>query len=284
MTSSTPVFALALVLALGPGDPPGAAGTAQGAADEALASLRRSLGEHGIRLDLEHGFVVLPVRVLIREELLEYLLVGPRGQLHESLFVTEVQPSLVNAALLALGLEPGKNASWVQLEPAEAAPPAEGADARDDRPDFRVVPPEGDGLYLYAGWREGEEVFLYRVDDLISNLATRRSLPRHRWVFLGSRFATLREGEPEVFVADVEGNLINLSFFFQGNTLITAALPECEEQTIWVANAWLLPPRDTEVALFLSKERLESAGGAWQEALPVHAARTSGAAQPADAR
>lgn len=271
MSSPAPAL-LALLLASAPSAPPSRQEAPSGSAQDALTALRQSLAEHRIRLDLERGFVALPVRVLVRDELLEYVLVGPSGQLHESLFVTEVTPSLLNAALLALGLEPGKNASWVELEP----PPG----SADARPEFEVVLPEGDGLYLYAGWREGEEVFLYRVDDLISNLATGRSLRRHRWVFLGSRFVSLREGEAEVFVADVEGNLINLSFFFQGNTLVTAALPECEEQTIWVANAWLLPPRDAEVELFLCKERLETVTGGWDEALPVHPARTGGT--PAD--
>ena len=66
---------------------------------------------------------------------------------------------------------------------------------------------------------------------------TSRALTRHRWVYLGSRFQAPREGEPEVFVADLEQNLICLSFFFQGNTLLTAARPECEAQTIWIANS-----------------------------------------------
>ena len=71
----------------------------------------------------------------------------------------------------------------------------------------------------------------------MTNLTTGRSLRRHKWVYLGSRFAKVRaDDEEERFIADLEGNLINLSFFYQGNTLLTASLPQCVEQTIWVAN------------------------------------------------
>lgn len=261
--------ALALLVALLPlriagQDPAAPAGGSQGEA--AADALRAGLAEHGVHLDVERGLVSLPVRVLVRDELLEYVLVGPRGQLHESLFVTDVAPSVLNTALLALGLEPGQNARWRELGPA--AGEDGGSEDPGAPPRFEVSVPEGDGVYLYAGWREGPEVFLHRVEDLVSNLATGRSLQRHRWVFLGSRFAALRPGEPEAFLADVEQNLINLSFFYQGNTLVTAALPECEAQTIWLPNSWLVPPRDSLVELILSRERLATAPPGWEERLP----------------
>ena len=145
--------------------------------------------------------------MLVRDELLEYLLVGPRGQGHESLFTTDSGPSHLNAGLLALGVEPGSNARW---------------DVTPEEPELRL--PAGDGFYVYAAWRERDETYLFRVDDLLSNLRTGRSMPRHRWVFLGSRFSRPREDQPEVFVADHEGNLINIAFFFQGNTLLTPAV------------------------------------------------------------
>jgi len=215
----------------------------QGGDAGARAELQSALEKEGIGLDLERGIVSVPAKVLVREELLEYLLVGPNGATHESLFLTESRPSLVNAALLLLGVEPGRNAHWEEREGGDSQGPLR----------KRADPPQGDGFLLYAGWREAGESFFFRVEDLLANYETGRSLRRHRWVFLGSRFATLHEGGPEVFMADVEGNLINLSFFFQGNTLLTAALEECVEQTIWAANAWLVPPRGQPVLLFFSR-------------------------------
>ncbi len=226
------------------------------------AALEEILAASGMRFDAEAGIVSIPAAVLVTEDLLEYLLVGPRGAAHESLFVTEVRPSVLNAALLLLGVEQGRNASSEPIENHEA-----------DGETHRVLLPEGDGFYLYAAWREGEETYFFRVEDLLSNLATGRSMRRHRWVFVGSRFHAPRAGESEVFVADVEQNLVNVSFFFQGNTLLTAALPECIEQTIWAANPWLLPPRETSVELLFTRRRLDRLPEGWREGLPEYTRR-----------
>jgi len=93
-------------------------------------------------------------------------------------------------------------------------------------------------------------------------------------VYRGSRRgrAPGRAGEeprPESFAAESEGNLINVSFFFGGNTLVTAARAECIEQTVWVGNTWLLPPSSSPVEFFFSKEPLETVPDPWRETLPV---------------
>jgi hypothetical protein len=222
------------------------------------AALRQSLEEEGIVLDLESRLLSLPASVLIKNELLEYLLVGPNGAMHESLFLTRVRPSLLNAALLLLGVEPGRNAHWEERG---------GLDERG-RPNRSIYPPEGDGFYLYAAWREAGETYFFRIEDLVRNLESGRSLRRHRWVYLGSRFLVLKKDQPESFLADVEGNLINLSFFFQGNTLLTSAVEECFEQTIWAANEWLLPERGQPVRLFLAREPLDHLTPAMLATLP----------------
>jgi hypothetical protein len=243
---------------------------------EARTELREALGKEGIQLDLEAGVLSVPASVLIKNDLLEYLLVGPNGAMHESLFLTSVRPSLLNAALLLFGVEPGRNASWE--EPAASG--GDESERGEAGPEIRL--PEGDGFYLYAAWREAGETYFFRVEDLVRNLASGRSLRRHRWVYLGSRFFALKPGQPESFLADVEGNLINLSFFFQGNTLLTAAVPECYEQTIWAANEWLLPERAQPVRLFFARAPLERLASEQVAALPE--ARTgSGDAGEGDA-
>lgn len=222
----------------------------QDAAQEAFVQL---LQGQGLKLDVERGLLGVPVSVAIKHDLLEYLLVGPEGKGHESLFGTAAKPSLINAALLALGAKPGQNAAWVEPTASEPA---------------RLIPPSGDGFYLYVAWRERDEVYLYRIEDVISNVQTGRSMRRHRWVYLGSRFASPRPGEPEVFVADATHNIINLSFFYSGNTLLTAALEECQEQTIWSANSPLLPPTSQNVQLIFSKQRLSALAEDWITQLP----------------
>lgn len=233
------------------------------ATSQAGDSLEELLGAEGIELDRGAGAVSIPATMLVTRELLEYLLVGPAGSAHESLLATEATPSLVNAAILAAGVEEGKNAYWEAVEPFPTEEEiANGAEHH------RLVLPEGDGVLPYLAWREGKEVYLVRVEDALCDLAIGRSMRRHRWVFIGSRFATLRKGGPEVFVADEEQNLINLTFFTEGNTLVTAALPECETQTIWRANDWILPPRGESVRLILAHEALERVPEKFMASLP----------------
>lgn len=264
-------------------DEPAPAPDAGGLEDEAArAQLVEAMAQAGIRLDLEAEVVSIPATVQMRHEDLEYLLCTPRGQAHESLFLTEVSPTALNAALLALGLEPGKNARLVASELAldpgeinERGGPGAGeltAQAAASAPE--VLSPSGDGLYMHVGWREEDETYFFRVDDLIINLSSGRTLRRHAWVFLGSRLVRprVRAGQPtppEVFAAEIEGNLINISFFFGGNTLVTAARPECIEQSIWVANSALLPPMSAPVEFFFATRPLESVPADWRESLPV---------------
>lgn len=244
-------------------------------APPAEGELEAALVTAGLTLDRAAGVLSLPASVRVKNDLLEYLLVAPHGAAHESLFLTTVRPSLINAGLLLLGAEPGVNAYPEDLG---------GVDERG-RTERRVHPPAGDGFFLYAGWCEQGESYFFRIEDLLRNLASGRSLRRHRWVYLGSRFAALKPDAPESFLADVEGNLINLSFFFQGNTLLTAALPECAEQTIWAANEWLLPPTDAPVRLFFTRVPLETLPDGLRASLPeVPGEAPSGAQPPGNGR
>lgn len=261
----------ACALAWAPGSAPAPAPArpvappAQG--DDALG---QALAKEGLRLDRQAGVLALPAQVLIKNDLLEYLLVGPNGAAHESLFLTGVRPSLVNAALLVLGVEPGTNAKLVET----------GALDPRGRPERRVEAPTGDGFYLYAAWREAGETYFFRIEDLVRNLASGRSLRRHRWVYLGSRFQALKKDAPESFLADVEGNLVNLCFFFQGNTLLTAAPEECYQQTIWAANEWLLPERGQPVSLLFARAPLAALPAGWEGALPEVVPTPEGGDEP----
>ena len=216
--------------------------------------LVRSLAEQGVHLDPRAGLAAIPAAVEVVDDLLEYFLVGPGGARHETVFTTEVRPSVLNVALLSLGAEPGRNASWGPRDPMPSEDELRaGAQAYD------ITPPTGSGLYLYAGWRRGDEVFFFRAEDLVRNLATGQTMRRGQWVYLGSRLLPADPKGREEFAADVYQNLINIAWFSDGNTLLTGALPECLEQTIWMSNAWLLPARGEPVLIVLARERLERA-------------------------
>ncbi|MBI5363474.1 MAG: hypothetical protein HZA53_09880 [Planctomycetes bacterium] len=232
--------------------------------DDAVRKLVEALGTHGIRLDPERKLCSLEVKVGIRDDLLEYVLVNPLGQSHESLFTSDVPPRALNTALLALGVQAGEN-----VRVKEKDPPPTPEELRDGAPAYTIEPPSGDGFYLYAAWREADEIYWYRVEDLVRDLETGRGMRRHRWVFLGSKTAPDKKHPgQELFAAEVEGNLVNLALFEQGFTLVTTALPECIKQTIWLPNAWLLPERGEKVLLVFARERLTELPADWLERLP----------------
>ncbi|HVS19314.1 MAG TPA: YdjY domain-containing protein [Planctomycetota bacterium] len=251
-------FVLLLPLALS------TAGVAQdGPRPPGERELVASLAAQGIRLDPRAGTASVLATVEVDNDLLEYLLVGPGGARHETLLATDVRPSLLNVALLGLGVEPGRNATWTERDPAPSEAEREAGVAP-----YEVHPPEGDGFWLYAGWRRGDEVFFVRIEDLVRNLATGQTMRRHRWVYLGSRMLPAQGGESELFAADVYQNLINVSWFSDGATLLTGALPECLEQTIWMSNAWLLPQRGSALRLVFARERLDAPPPDLLEVLP----------------
>jgi len=212
------------------------------------------LAEQQVQLDPVRGFCAFPADVDIRDDLLEYLLVGPAGAAHESGFQTPVAPSALNVALLALGVEPGSNADWRPKDPL----PSE-AELRAGANPYEISVPAGDGFYLYVGWKQAGETYFFRVEDLIRNLGTGQAMTRHRWVYLGSRM--VRGGKKdasEVFAAEIYQNLINVAFFRDGYTLVTSALPECIDQSVWMLNAWLVPERGSRLEMVMSRSRIDA--------------------------
>jgi hypothetical protein len=217
------------------------------------AELEAAFAAEGLILDIEGGTLAVPTTICIRTDLLEYVLVAAFGAAHESLLATETSATVLNTALVALGAKPGKNVQWIEKTPAPTP-----EEVRDGAPTHDVIPPSGDLFLPYCAWREGEEVYFFRLEDLITNLRTGKSMQRHGWVYLGSRMVKPRpEEEQEILAAEMEGNLINLSFFRAGNTLFSAALDDCLHQTIWLPNSALVPERGAPVTLIFSRERLK---------------------------
>jgi hypothetical protein len=182
--------------------------------------------------------------------------VGAAGATHESMYSTAVPASVTNTALLLLGLHPGRNATWRAKDPR----PSE-EEMRAGVAPYEVTLPEGDALELHVAWRQNDELFFYRVEDLLRNLLSGASMQRHRWVYLGSKLLPpdpRKKDSKELFAADVYQNQINISYFSEAYTLLTAALPECVEQTIWLPNAWLVPQRGAQVAFFFSRGHLDA--------------------------
>ncbi|MEM8713001.1 MAG: hypothetical protein AAGG01_18775, partial [Planctomycetota bacterium] len=118
-------------------------------AGDAEAALEAAFGAAGVFVDRASGAVAFPVTTEVRAELLEYVLVNPHGAIHESLFVTGVDASVLGTAFLAVGVEKGKNVEYVARDP-----PPTPAEARAGAPTHDTIPPSGKPLYLHVAWRE----------------------------------------------------------------------------------------------------------------------------------
>ena len=245
----------------------------QAGQDDPAAALGALFADGGIDFEPDLGRVAIDGAVATRDDLLEFLLVGPGGSAYESLLRTDADPTLLNTALLALGLEAGRNARWVFADDGSAVALEEGERADSDGQwlegrDGRLEPPDGDGLLIYVGWADGDERFFFRVEDLIGNLDAYEPLPRQRWTYIGSRFVPDPDSDGELFLAALEQNLVNIAWFPDGNTLLTATAPICERQDIWAGNPWLVPDPGTPVRILFSREPVHALPADLAAALP----------------
>ena len=195
------------------------------------------------------GLLAFPARVEVRHDALEYLLVNPHGAVHEALFVTETDAEVLSASSQRVR-EPGTNVTFEAIDP-----PPHGRRCGPARRPTTWRSPSGKPVYLHAAWREAagaydekaaafpaESVHFHRLEDLVIDLERDRTMRRHGLVWLGSRMVeSEQQGGPERFAAKATGNLMCVSFFSQGDTLLTTAIPECVSQTAWIPNGWLMP-------------------------------------------
>lgn len=168
---------------------------------------------------------------------LEWLVCAPDSKEHESLVLTKVKPSLIHAALLALGLEPGEPGSW-----------------------------DWTGKTIKANAPRGSCVrVLVRVGDLtpvdirtwVKNLKSGQTLAHEHasegFIFAGSRLVE-RQGKTW-YQADREGGVVGLACF--SNELVAWSRmfnPDTGvEEPLWTANGAAVPPLGTAVRVILER-------------------------------
>lgn len=251
-------IALLLLAAAAFARPEAAPAAQEPAEDGAQTSLVAAFAEQGVRVDVEKGRIEIDASICQRYEPLEYLLVKqPEGKNHESLFACEgVSAEALNAAMLMLGVEKGRNGELLAVEPAPTL-----EEVRAGAATYTVQRASGDGFYIYATWEveeaDGVERYIYRAEDLVLNVRRESTFQRGKWVYLGSRFIKPHKDAKEFFAAEGEGNLVSLVYFSPANHLLTGADPAGDDQNVWYPNAWLLPPMGHPVKLIFSREPLD---------------------------
>jgi hypothetical protein len=215
---------------------------AQGGAADVAAAFAKA----GITVDLAAKSITLPVKMNRPADLLEYVLITRQGKAHEALLIADVQPSVLNAALLALGLVPGKNVSYKEKDPL----PTE-EEVRQGVDWLIVTPPEGPQVWFTIAWRDGEgRRHEHVLEDLLMDYATGEAVEAGDWIYLGGRMMSPYRGEPPVYIADLEGNLVSCCYLDPANHLVTLRHERARsDQNWWITD--LCPEPGTQMALTL---------------------------------
>jgi hypothetical protein len=247
------LLSLSLLIAACTGQtpPPGKPAAPAQAPDPAavLAEVVQQMQKEGITFDPKAQTVAVKAVVNQPQDPIEYLLIHKKGKRHEAIFVTKSKPSVLNAALLMLGLQPGKNATVTEKTPL---PTLEEVQAGVDP--LIVTPPQGAPFYMTVRWTspEGKPVE-HCVEDMVLDLGTQQALADCSWVYLGGRLARLYKNEPEVYIADFEGNLISVCYLSPDNHLGTMVHKNARDDQNWWTTT-LVPPADTEVEFVFHKQ------------------------------
>ncbi len=196
-----------------------------------------------VRVDAEAGWVEIAGTVpILVDDLeapdvyLEVIVCTPDSKEHESLVVTPARPSHVHAALLMLGLEPGRPGHWTW-----------DGDGRDAV--LRGHDPTGDRVKIALHWTDAAGV--ERSADpaeWIRHHGTGERPPAQAFVFAGSRLLDRGFGR-EMYDADGTGVLVGLATF--GSEVVawpTTISPDSGvEEPVWVADPNTTPALGTAV-------------------------------------
>ncbi len=209
---------------------------------QVLDELKQQLQKEGIVFDTKAQTVSVPAIVNHPQDPIEYLLIHKKGKRHEAVFVTKCKPSVLNGALLLLGMTPGKNAQITEKNPPPSLEEVQkGADP------MVVTPPQGMPFWMTVRWKSPEgQAVEHCIEDMLLDLGTQKAIADCTWIYLGGRMAQLYRNEPEVYVADFEGNLVSICYLSPDNHLATMVHKNARDDQNWWTTT-LLPPPDTEV-------------------------------------
>ncbi len=169
---------------------------------------------------------------------IEYLLVMPSGNAHESMLVTaDVQPRDLHLAMLLLGAK----GAGIRGQPPEEAPPTQLSR------DYLAHAPKlvGDDIAITVTWKAADGTQkTVPVEDWIIKNDSHKPAEHGPWIYNGSMFST--DGK---FLAQVEGNFI--AMVTNPAALINNPRKGSDNDQIWDVNPKVIPPAHTPVELTL---------------------------------
>ena len=176
----------------------------------------------GCRILKNENRIEFPAEVNMDNGLLEYVLVGTSGKLHESLLRTRVSPYAIQISMLLLGLEGS-------MDPL--------AEQGQDKV------PGGDRIQIWVSWKDKDNERSVPVEQWIARgNEPDGAIP---WVFTGS---VVMDG---VFLAQVEKSII--AVYHDPTALIDHQLAEGGNDEIWKVNSAAVPAKGTKVTVIVEK-------------------------------
>ena len=169
---------------------------------------------------------------------LEMFVTAPDSREHESLIVADIKPSILHAALLAAGLDPG--------EPRHKTGSQKWIEATGEELIITVSSKE------LNGWSDFEYIENWVINQQNEKLL-RESESWTGFVFAGSKIND--SGPNSGYLADRSGTLISLTTF--GDEVISpswAISHEAEiDEPVWIASIDHLPPKGTPVKIRIER-------------------------------
>jgi len=195
-----------------------------------------------VQLDKNAGTVTFPAKVQMDDGLLEYLLVGPQGPVHESLFVSDAAPQDVHMAMLLLG------AKGMAQQGAKAP-------GRIDAAYLAKAPKlTGDRILLSVKWTDpsGKEQTSPPERWVMRKIFTAKKPAKHvnaedgPWLYTGSYFYENR------FIAQMDGTFAAMVTF--PGALINNPRSGSTDDHIWFVKKEVVPPIGTPVEFSIKLE------------------------------
>ncbi len=202
------------------------------ATQPATAAITRPARFEGLTLDVKAGRVIIDAKVVLQAGALEFLLCRGEAKAHESILSTDARPSDVHAALLALGLTPGKPAQW--SAPSELHEPV-------------FLPPRGPKVRVSLRWTDTDgQARSGAASEWLESTGENGAEAPDEWVFIGSQI--MPDGR---YWANIEGEVISVANFASSVLDVPFESSDKNAMLEFVARTKAIPKRGTEVKVIL---------------------------------
>ncbi len=198
--------------------------------------LKRLTKHNGVWIDPQRKRIVIAGRVVCRRGALEMFACPKQTKEHESVVAVNTKAFVVHAALLALGVEPGR--------PVQFAP------------DYR--PAQGPEIRVLVCWTDPQgKRRCVPAQKWIRNVRTGREM-QQPWLFTGSQWWESPDGKQRYYMAE-QGDFICVSNFPTAMMDLPIRSSNAASALLFAAFTERIPPLGTDVALILEPVKKSAA-------------------------